>query len=120
MSNTLEIITEAAHDVYGTIGLGCGECVYRNALAVNLRSRGVSVEVERTLEVVYHGQHVGTLRADLVLDKRFVIELKVVAKITDTHLNQCRAYVSRLDGEGPFGGAVLNFGPAGVETRACE
>ena len=119
MTTLLDEVTRAAEDVYGTLGLGLSETTYRNAMAISLRARGIPVESERTILVVYKGQHVGTLRADLVLHGRYVVELKVCARITDTHEHQCRAYISRLEGAN-VGGVLVNFGAGGVDTRSVE
>ena len=47
-----------------------------------------------------------------------VVELKAVAKLTDAHAAQARAYVRWL-GRQPSG-ILVNFGGAGVEAKRIE
>ena len=110
-------VEAGARDVFAEVGAGVSEGVYRNALAVYLRAEGLSVAVEAQILVHYRGETVGCLRADVIVDGRLVVELKVVARISDAHVAQARAYTTRLQAEGPVGGLVVNFTAAGVETR---
>ena len=118
-----ESVRAAAFDVYAHLGGGLSECVYQSALALALRQRGCLVETEMVLPIVYNTQYVGFVRPDLVIDKQFVVEVKAVLKITESHCVQTRAYLRWLPLPPPSYtkieskqlGAVVNFGPEKVE-----
>jgi GxxExxY protein len=58
---TKEIIA-AFYVVYDALGYGFLENVYENALAIELRRRGLSVVQQMPIIVYYAGQGVGTTR----------------------------------------------------------
>ena len=72
-------ITGAFFDVYNDLGFGLLESMYGAALAILLRERGFHVEAELALDVTYHGQRIGTYRADLIVERTVVLELKAGA-----------------------------------------
>jgi GxxExxY protein len=63
-------------DVYKEFGFGFLEGSYANALAVELRSKGLRVRREFPIEVVYRGVPVGTYRVDLVVEECVLVEVK--------------------------------------------
>lgn len=107
------------------------EAVYQRALQVELlRQHDVeAVETEVVLPVKYRGYHVGTVRADMVVNPKetvdypcpeeTVIELKKAPKITQSHVDQLYTYVSlKMQKTGsPVHGAVVNFGVRPPEVR---
>jgi GxxExxY protein len=70
----------AFFDVYNRMGHGFLEAVYARALELELRDRGLRVEREVALEAFYKSVLVGTFRADLVVERALVIELKAAAR----------------------------------------
>ena len=72
-----EEVARAARVVYAALGPGLSEVVYQNALCLELTP---PVERERVLPVFFKCAYVGTVRPDIVLDGRVVIELKAVAR----------------------------------------
>src|SRR5271166_1257041 len=75
-ADVTEAIIGAFYDVYNELGHGFLESVYRDALAVVLLSKGVSVERENTVQVRFRGQTVGLFRTDLVVQQVVIVELK--------------------------------------------
>lgn len=76
------IVNEALARVVGQLGSNHREAVYQRALAAELRSRGHVVALEVPVPINYVATDgfphpVGTERADLVVDLKYVIELKV-------------------------------------------
>jgi GxxExxY protein len=98
----------AFYRVYDTLGAGFLEAVYARALAVELRLGGLDVQVEVPLDVWYRGQHVGHYRADQVVERRLVLELKAARALHDGH---CTQLVNCLKAARLASGVVLNFGP---------
>lgn len=107
------------------------EAVYQRALQVELLQQHdvVAVETEVVLPVEYRGYHVGTVRADLVVNPKenadcpcpqeTVIELKKVPRITQSHIDQLYTYMSlKMQKTGStVHGAVVNFGVRPPEIR---
>lgn len=118
------LVCEAAADVHAELGGGLSECVYQAALAIALRQAGFLVETEVVIPITYKTSYVGFLRPDLVVDKNFVIEVKAVQKVVESHIVQTRAYLRWLPAPPPNhpprssveNGAVINFGPERVDV----
>jgi len=107
-------IIGAAHKVSNTLGTGFLEKVYENALCVELRRRGLHVEQQRPLKVVYEGAVVGDYVTDLLVEDRVLVELKASSRLDRTHYLQCAHY---LRSTGLRICLLLNFGHPHIEIR---
>lgn len=103
------IVLDAAITVHRELcGPGLLESVYEEALSYELKLRGLSVERQVIVPVVYKGQTLSTpLRLDMLVDGKVVVECKAV-EIYNTIFNvQVLTYVRlrmlKL-------GLVINFG----------
>ncbi|HEU4993428.1 MAG TPA: GxxExxY protein [Gemmatimonadaceae bacterium] len=97
--------------LFGThrhFGFGFPEGVYSNALAVELRFRGLEVQREVPIEVLYRGVAVGTFRLDMVIERCVVVEVKSCAEIAPIHERQLLNYLHASTFEL---GLLVNFGP---------
>jgi GxxExxY protein len=76
-------VLDAAFHVHSVLGHGLLESVYEAAMLVELKKRGFHVERQVPIAVGYEGEtlEVG-FRADLILEKKVLIELKSVETIT--------------------------------------
>lgn len=101
-------IIGAFYEVYNELGFGFLESVYREAMALVLRSLGLHVEKEFCLEARFRGQVIGGFKADLLVSGRVIVELKAVRTLDRSHeaqtLNYLRAGVLEV-------ALLLNFGP---------
>ncbi len=104
---TSEIIA-AFYVVYNRLGYGFLEKVYENALIFELRKRGFIVKQQVPIQVYYEGQIVGEYFADLLVQDKVILELKVVEQIIKAHEAQIVNYLKATNLEV---GLVLNFGP---------
>jgi GxxExxY protein len=102
-----EAIIGAFYDVYNELGHGFLESVYRDALAVVLLSKGLSVEREKTVQVRFRGQTVGLFRTDLVVQQSVIVELKCARALDRVHEAQLLNYLKATEFEV---GLLLNFG----------
>ena len=107
-------IIGAAMKVHRTLGCGFLESVYRNALAIELRSLGITFEIHPTLSVSYEGETVGEFQADLVVERELIVELKVVEALAPVHSSQLINY---LVATGIGEGLLLNFGAKSLQFR---
>lgn len=102
-----DAIIGAFYDVYNELGHGFLESVYRDALAVVLLSKGLSVEREKTAQVRFRGQTVGLFRTDLVVQQCVIVELKCARMLDRVHEAQLLNYLKATEFEV---GLLLNFG----------
>ena len=96
------------------LGYGFLEKVYQRALQAELIRRGLRVVTERALPVNYKGIIVGDYFADLIVEEKVVVELKVAAELNPHDeaqlINQLKATKIRV-------GLLINFGRTRVEHR---
>src|SRR5438067_1588414 len=72
-----EAIIGAAFEVYAQLGFGFLEKVYQRALQVELLRAGHSVELEKPIAVKYKGVNIGEYFADVLVNGKVIIEIKV-------------------------------------------
>jgi len=77
-----EKIIGCAYKVSNTLGIGFVEKVYENALVVLTRKTGLAVEQQCPIKVMFEGVVVGEFFADLFVEKRVLVELRLRRKIT--------------------------------------
>lgn len=94
--------------VYGELGYGFLESVYRAAMTIALREAGLAVEPEVELHARFRGQAIGKFRADLLIEGAVLVELKAARSIEPAHVAQLLNYLRCTVLEV---GLVLNFGP---------
>ena len=103
----------AAYNVHNELGSGFLEKVYENALLLELRANGISVEPQKGIVVRYKDCVVGEYVADIMVENSVIVELKSVDKIADIHELQLKNY---LKATGIEVGLLLNFGKS-VEVK---
>ena len=104
----------AAMEVHRILGPGFLEAVYQVALERELTLRGVLFEKQVRLPVTYKDILVGEYFADLVIDKKFVVEIKAVSKFNASHQAQAMHYLAAT---GLHLALLLNFGTGSLEHR---
>jgi len=87
-------IIGAAMAVLNELKPGLDEKLYENALVIELRARGHTVEQQREYPVHYHGQFIGKLIPDLIVDGKVIADPKVAAAFNDTHVAQMLGYLN--------------------------
>ena len=110
---TREIIS-CAFEVSNSLGVGFLEKVYENALFHEISKRNLTVFQQHPIEIQYDGVVVGQYVADLVVEDKVLVELKVVKEFDDIHLAQCLNY---LKATGKSLCLLINFGKPRVEVK---
>ncbi len=87
-------IIGAAMTVLNELKPGLDEKLYENALVIELRERGHSVNQQRAFQVHYKGHQIGTLIPDLIIDDLVIADPKVVTAFNETHLAQMTGYLA--------------------------
>lgn len=101
-----ERIIRAFYDVHDELGAGFVESVYENALAISLRDAGFEVQSQVPIRVRFRGRVAGIFRADLVVARIVVIEVKAVPVLLAAHQAQLLNYLRATDYEI---GLLVNF-----------
>jgi GxxExxY protein len=101
-------IIAAAIKIHRALGPGLLEAAYRACLCHELAKRRLRFESELALPLLYEGVHIScAYRADLVVERVVVAEVKAVETIAPVHLRQLQTYTSLADCRV---GLLLNFG----------
>ena len=87
-------IIGAAMEVLNELRPGLDEKLYENALVIELRQRGHSIEQQRQFPVHYKGEQIGTLIPDLLVDDSVVVDPKVVTAFNEHHVAQMLGYLA--------------------------
>jgi GxxExxY protein len=100
-------ILGAFFQVQKELGFGFSEKVYEGVLEILLLELGLDVARQKDINVYYHGKVVGEYKADLIVNRVVLLELKSVDKLIDVHEAQLLNYLKATEIEV---GLLLNFG----------
>ena len=100
-------ILDSAYKVHSALGPGLLESAYKACLAYELRKKGLRVEVEKPVPVVYEEVKLDCgYRMDLLVEDQVVVELKTVDAYIAVHFAQVLTHLK-------FGnkkvGLLINF-----------
>ncbi len=91
-------IRGAIFEVYNTLGPGLLESVYEEALVFELLQRGLKVERQIEVPILYKGQELKTaLRLDLLIENTIIVELKSVEEMKPVFAKQLLTYLRLLN-----------------------
>jgi iron complex transport system substrate-binding protein len=101
-------IVDAAFHIHCTLGPGLLESVYEAVLAHELKKRGLKVERQKPVPIVFEGLRFDEgFRADLLVEDCIIVELKSVEELSRLHSKQLLTYLRLLDYRL---GLLINFG----------
>jgi GxxExxY protein len=104
------IVVDAAIMLHRVLGPELLESVYELTLAHELQKRGLAVERQIPIPIIYDSLCFDEgFRADLIVNNSVILELKSVVAITSAYRKQIQTYL-RLSGKKL--GFLLNFGEA--------
>jgi GxxExxY protein len=94
--------------IHRDLGPGLLESCYEVLLAASLARVGLAVERQKMVDIEYKGISVReAFRADLIVERCLIIEVKAVDRLAAVHSRQVLTYLKLLDL--PLG-LVMNFG----------
>jgi len=100
-------ILDSAYKVHSALGPGLLESAYRTCLAYELRKKGLKVEEEKPIPLIYEEVKLDCgYRLDMLVENEVVVELKTVDAFTDVHFAQVLTY---LHFSGNHVGLLINF-----------
>lgn len=108
------LVIGCAMRVHRELGPGFLESVYQNALCVELTHEGIAHSTEEPIAVYYRKTKVGDFCADVLVEKRLILELKSVEKTNSVHEVQL---VNYLNATGIDIGLLINFGATSLDFK---
>lgn len=103
----IKIVLDEAFYIHSSIGPGMLEKVYKTCLAYRLRKRGLFVEEEKPIPVVFEEVRMECgYRADLVVERKVIVDTKNAEAIAEIHVAQVLTYLRFLELRY---GLILNF-----------
>jgi GxxExxY protein len=87
-------ILDSAYKVHSKLGPGLLESAYRTCLSYELQKKGLKVEEEKPLPLIYEDIRLDCgYRLDMLVEDKVIVELKTVEEFTDVHLAQLLTYL---------------------------
>lgn len=107
-------IVDASFNIHLSLGPGLLESVYEVVLTHELVKRGLYVERQKVISIQYNGLVFDEgFRADIVVERLVIVELKSVENIAPVHKKQLLTYL-RLTNKKL--GLLINFGSALIKN----
>lgn len=92
------VVVDASLKVHRGLGPGLLESAYEVVLAKELRKRGLKVERQVTVAIMWDGESIDEgFRADLIVEGKFIIELKSFETLAKVHFRQLLTYLRLTD-----------------------
>lgn len=103
-----DVVVETAIHLHRSLGPGLLETVYEVTFARALEKRGLSVQRQKPIPIEFDGVKFDEgFRADLIVDRKVIVELKSVEKLSAAHKKQLLTYLRLTNLKLGF---LLNFG----------
>ena len=103
-----DIVVPVAVSLHKELGPGLLESVYEAVLAKMLEERGLHVERQVSVPIIFHGIEFDEgFRADIVVENKVILELKSVETTSKVHKKQVLTYLRLTEMKL---GYLLNFG----------
>jgi len=89
-----KIVYESGYLVHKTLGPGLLESAYEECIFYELKKEGLFVEKQKPMPLIYDQikMDVG-YRLDLLIENKFIVEVKSVEALNDIHLAQILTYL---------------------------
>jgi len=92
------LVIASCNEVYKELGPGLLENVYETCLSYELALRGLKVECQKKLPLIYKGVHLDTgYNVDILVNKKVIIEVKAVETLEELHTTQLLTYLKLSD-----------------------
>ena len=89
-----KIVFESALKVHQTLGPGLLESAYEECLFYELKKYDIKVEKQKQLPLIYEEVKLDVgYRIDIIVEDKFIVEVKSVEALNDVHLAQLLTYL---------------------------
>ena len=93
-----KIVFESALKVHKVLGPGLLESAYEECLFYELKKSNLKVEKQKALPLIYEEVKLDVgYRNDMIIEDKFIVEVKSVEALTDVHLAQLLTYLRLSD-----------------------
>lgn len=108
------IIVQCAYDIHVALGPGLLESVYEEVMFYKLKQHELFVERQKDIPVVFEEvkMEIG-FRADIIVERKVIIELKSVETLADVHYKQVLTYLRLTNMKL---GLLINFNEALIKN----
>nr|NQU91287.1 GxxExxY protein [Bacteroidota bacterium] len=106
-SDLTEKIIQVFYKVYNKLGYGFLEKVYENAMSIELNKAGLNHLKQHPVDVFYDDHQIGSYFADIIVERKVIIELKAAENLCEAHEAQLINYLRATEIEV---GLLFNFG----------
>jgi len=109
-----KIVLDCAMKVHTNLGPGLLESAYQECLHYEINKRGLMALKEVPLPLVYEEVKLEIgYRIDLLIENKFIVEVKAVENLTDVHLAQILTYLKLSEIKLGF---LINFNVASLKN----
>ena len=92
------VVFDAALKVHKALGPGLLESAYEACLFYELKKTGLRIEKQKSLPLIYEEVKLEAgYRIDIIIENKFIIEIKAVEALNDVHLAQLLTYLKLSD-----------------------
>ena len=89
-----KIVFESALKIHKVLGPGLLESAYEECLFYELKKYDLKVEKQKQLPLIYEEVRLDVgYRIDIIIENKFIVEIKSVEALTDVHLAQLLTYL---------------------------
>lgn len=93
-----KIVFECALKVHKTLGPGLLESAYEECMFYELKKSNLRVEKQKALPLIYEEVKLDVgYRIDIIVEDKFIVEIKSVETLNDIHLAQLLTYLRLSD-----------------------
>ena len=104
------IIVDTPFRIHRDLGPGLFETVYERIMEAELMKRGLKVERQKPIPIVYDGVHFEAgFRCDLLVQDKVIVEVKSIEALNPVHKKQVLTYLRFADKRL---GLLINFNVA--------
>ncbi|BAU54986.1 GxxExxY protein [Mucilaginibacter gotjawali] len=101
------IVFDCALKVHQHLGPGLLESTYQECLFYELNKTGLKIEKQKPLPLIYEEIRLDVgYRIDIIIENKFIIEIKSVDALNDVHMAQILTYLKLSDCKLGF---LINF-----------
>ena len=93
-----KVVFNAALNVHKALGPGLLESAYEACLFYELEKTDLKIEKQKALPLIYEEVKLEAgYRIDIIIENKFIIEIKAVEALNDVHLAQLLTYLKLSD-----------------------
>ncbi|NNM68032.1 MAG: GxxExxY protein [Spirochaetales bacterium] len=109
-----KIVVDLCIKIHSGLGPGLFESVYETVLSFELDKMGIAYQRQVSIPVIWDGKVLdAAFRADIIVEKKLIIELKSLEKTNPVHKKQVITYLKL---SGLKLGLLVNFGEELMRT----